>query len=179
MDVHLGVEEASGSLNDGGSGVGGLDLVDGTLGVGDDSDELNKDILGVHVDGEGVGKLLLLASLNLEVVGDRGEVADNLLVSRGVLGELLGGGEDTSDESDIDGLAVVVGDLDDGLDGATVDELHAEDVGLGKGGGDIGEERGGSDGGGSGSVILERWSVSEGMHATMGAESGESGESES
>lgn len=128
--------------------------MDGTLGVGDDSDELNKDILGVHVDGEGVGKLLLLASLNLEVVGDRGEVADNLLVSRGVLGELLGGGEDTSDESDIDGLAVVVGDLDDGLDGATVDELHAEDVGLGKGGGDIGEERGGSDGGGSGSVIL-------------------------
>jgi hypothetical protein len=49
LDIHLGVKEAGRSLDDGGSGVDGLDLVDTSLGIGEDGDKLDVDVLGVHV----------------------------------------------------------------------------------------------------------------------------------
>lgn len=140
--VHLGVEEASGSLNNGSGSVVGLDLVDVALGVRDDGDKTEENILRLHVEGKGEGELLLLAGGDLEVVLDGRQVADDGLVGGLVGGELLGGGEGAADKGDLDGARVAVVDLDDGLCGTAVDELDAKDVGLGEAGLDIGLERG-------------------------------------
>lgn len=112
--------------------------MDVALGVGDDSDKTEENILRLHVEGKGEGELLLLAGGDLEVVLDGRQVADDGLVGGLLGGELLGGGEGASDKGDLDGAIVAVVDLDDGLCGTTVDELDAKDVGLGEAGADIG-----------------------------------------
>lgn len=119
-----------------------LDLVDVALGVGDDSDKTEENILRLHVEGKGEGKLLLLAGGDLEVVLDGRQVADDGLVGGLLGGKLLGGGEGATDKGDLDGAIVAVVDLDDSLCGTAVDELDAKDVGLGEAGADIGLELG-------------------------------------
>lgn len=155
MDAHLGVKEAHGSLDDGGQVVKGRDLEDVALGAGDDSGELDADVLGLHVEGEGVGEALALAGGDLDVVLDGGEVVDDALVGGGVLGEVLGGDEGAGNEGDLQGPVLAVVDLDEGVGRAAVDQLDTEDVGLGEGRGDLGVEHGGVSGGGTGLSILE------------------------
>lgn len=141
-NIHLGVEEAGGGLNNGSGSVVDLDLVDVALGVGDNSNKTEENILRLHVEGKGKGELLLLAGGNLKVVLDGRQVADDGLVGGLLGGELLGSGEGAADKGDLDGAIVAVVDLDDGLCGTTVDELDTKDVGLGEAGADIGLELG-------------------------------------
>lgn len=154
-NAHLRIEEARRSLDNGGRGVCGLDLVDAARGVGEDGDELDVDVLGVHVLREGVGQVLLLAGGHLNVVLGGGEVADDGLVGEGVLGEPARGHEGAGHEGQLDRVGVVVGDVDEGARRAAVDELNAEDVGLGEAGRDFGEEGRGGWVGGAGFVGLE------------------------
>lgn len=116
--------------------------MDVALGVGDDSDKAEENILRLHVEGKGEGELLLLAGGDLDVVLDGRQVADDGLVGGLLGGELLGGGEGAADKGDLDGAIVAVVDLDDSLCGTAVDELDAKDVGLGEAGADIGLELG-------------------------------------
>jgi len=110
------------------------------LGVGDDGDERQADILGLHVEGKRVGDGLGLASLDGQVVLDGREVADDALVGGGVGGELLGGGQDARHEGNADGAVLLVGHLDECLGRAAVDEPDAEDIGIRERRLDVGSE---------------------------------------
>lgn len=146
MDVHLGIKEADGSLDDGGQIVVGLGLEDVALGVGDNGLKTHADILGLHIEGEGVEDALGLACRDDDVLLDHSEVAQNEIVERCILGSLLGREKGTGDEGDLDGAVVVVGELDQRRRRAAVDELNAKDVGIGERGGHIGIEDGGISG---------------------------------
>jgi hypothetical protein len=94
----------------------------------------------LHVLGERERKLLLLASGDLDVVLDGSQVADDTSISGAVLGDLLHGIERTGNEGDRDRVGILVVDLNDSLGRASVDELQAEDFGLGEDGLDISVE---------------------------------------
>jgi hypothetical protein len=130
----------------------GRNSEDVALGVGDDGQKLDAHLLGLHIEGEGIRERLLLARLDLQLVRDRGQVPQDALVGRGCLREGLGVHEGTRDKGDLDGAGFLVVDLDEGLGRAAVDEVEAEDVGIGEGGDDVGIE----DGRVSGGVGLKR-----------------------
>lgn len=155
-DAHLRVKEAGRGLNDGGGSVVSLELVDIAVGVGDNSNKLEKDILGLHVEGEGERKLLLLTSLNGEVVRDSSQVTDDALVGGLVSGKLLGGSELATNEGDLDGSLVAVLDLNNSLGRSAIDKLDAKDVGVGERRSHVGSELGSVDRGsvGIGGVLV-------------------------
>ena len=140
--LHLRVEEAGGCLDDTDDVVVNLNLVEIVGGGDDDAGQLQLDILRQHVEDEGVRDGLLLAGGDDGLVADGSQVAEDAGGDGGVLRQLLGALQGTAHEGDGDGLLLMVGDLDDGLSRATVDQLHAEDVSLGEGTNDIGLELG-------------------------------------
>lgn len=75
--LHLGVEDAGRGFDNAGGTAVSLDLEDLAVLVGDDSEEVNKGILGVHVKDEAVGNRVLLASGDRELVGGRRQVAQD------------------------------------------------------------------------------------------------------
>lgn len=139
------IEKAGGSLDNGGAALVGRDLEDGALGVGEDGEEAQTDILGHHVEHKRVRERLGLARLNLQAVLHDRQVAHDALVGGDVLGEVLGRPQRAIGEEELDGAVFVVGDLDEGRRGAAIDQLEAEDVGVGERGSDVGIEGGGLD----------------------------------
>lgn len=99
---------------------------------------MQANILRLHVEDEGVGQGLLLAGGNGGLVLDGGQVAQDGGVGRGVRARLLGRHELAAQEGDLDGAVLIVGDIDDSLGWAAVDQFHAEDVGLGESSNDLG-----------------------------------------
>jgi hypothetical protein len=73
----LGVKDAGSSLDNADSLVVSLNLVDIARLARDDGDQVQPEILGVEVGGERVGKSLLLASWDLDIVAGSGDIADN------------------------------------------------------------------------------------------------------
>jgi hypothetical protein len=134
---NLGVKEAGGSLNDGGRAIVDQNLVKGTGRVRNESLELDANLLRLHVLSEREGKLLLLAGGDLNVVLNGRQVADDAGVAGAVLRKVLEGVQRARDERDLDGIGVLVGDLDDSLGRATVDKLDAENVGFRESGLDL------------------------------------------
>lgn len=114
-----------------------LDLKDLTGGVGDDGEELDDDVLGVHVQDKVEGEGLLLAGGDRDVVPDGRQVADDIGASRGALGQLPVRAESTADEGDVNGAILLVLDVNQRLGDLAVDELDAKDVGFGEGSRDI------------------------------------------
>ena len=137
---HLGVEEADGGVNNGSLVLEDGDLEDVALVADYDSVELHSDVLGHGVEGKAEGQAPLLAGGHLDVVLDGRQVAHDALPGRGVLGLGLGGEQVARDKGDLDAALFVVVHLDDGVGRAAVDELNAQDVGVGEDGLDIGVE---------------------------------------
>jgi hypothetical protein len=136
----LRIKDAGRSLDNADSLVGDTDLEDvSTLGSHNRA-QLEAEVLGVHVQDEGVRKRLGLAGRDDGIVTDSAQVADNASRGVGILGKRLQSVERAANESELDGLLLVVCDLDHGLGRAAVDQLDAEDVGLGEAGRDIGVE---------------------------------------
>lgn len=127
-NIHLGVKKAGRSLNDGGRAIVDQDLVEGTGRVRDKGLELDANLLRLHILSEREGKLLLLAGGDLNVVLNGRQVANDADILGAVLRKLLKGVERARDESDLDRVGVLIGDLNDSLGRTTVDELHAENV---------------------------------------------------
>ncbi len=142
MGIHLGVEEAGGSLDNAGQAAVDLHLEDLALGVRHDSLELQNDVLGVHVQDEVEGERLGFAGGDRDVVSHSRQVADHAGRLRSVLGQRLGGPKLATHDRDLNGPILVVGDLDQSSCRPAVDELDAEDVGIGKGRLDVGLELG-------------------------------------
>lgn len=139
----MGIEEAGGSLDNGGAALIRRHLEDDALGIGEDGKQAQAHILRVHVEHKRVGERLCLARLNLQAVLHHGQVAHNALVGGHIVGEVLGRPQRAVGEEELDGAIFVVGDLDEGRRGAAIDQLEAEDVGVGERGSDVGVEGGG------------------------------------
>lgn len=90
-DVHLRVKDTGRGLDDASQAVVGLDLEDLTLGVPDDCDEVDNNILGLHVQDERERQGLGLASRDLDVVLDSRQVAKDAGIWVRILGERLCG----------------------------------------------------------------------------------------
>lgn len=129
------VEPANGSLDNADGLVVNLAGVDLTGGALEHGGEVQAQVLGVHLGREGVGEGLLLAGGDADAVFLGGEVLEDL----GLVGL---GGERAADDQDLDGLGLLVVDIEDGAGGVAVDELDAKDLCLGEGGGDVDVEVG-------------------------------------
>lgn len=143
MSLHLRVEDAGRGLDDARGSAVGLDLEDlaGT-GVGDDGDQLNDDILGHHVENELEGELVLGAGRDGDVVPDGRQVAEDRGGLGRVGGQRLCSPERTANKGDVDWRLLVVSDLNQRLGDPAVDDLDAEDVGIGESRLDVGLEVG-------------------------------------
>lgn len=139
----LRVKDAGGSLDDADLLVGNANLEDVSALGGNDGAQVETEVLGVHVQDERVGKRLSLAGGDDGVVSDGAQVADDADRRVSILRQRLQGVERTTDKCELDGLILVVGNLDHGLGGTSVDQLDAKDVGLGEGSRDVGLELGG------------------------------------
>lgn len=142
-ELHLRVEEAGGGLDNGRRAVVSRDLEDVALFVGEDGEETQANVLRRHVEGEGVGNRLCLAGLNLQAVLHRRQVAHDSLVDGSVLGQVRGGPQSAIGKDNLDGFVLLVGDLDQRSRGAAINQLDAQDVGVGERGPDVGIQRGG------------------------------------
>lgn len=103
-----------------------LDLEDVTLGVGKDGEQVDNDILRLHVQDEGEGQGLGLAGGDLDVVADGGQVAEDTGPLGGIFGQRLGGGQHSTNEGKLDRLILKVLHLDDRPCRVAVDELDTE-----------------------------------------------------
>jgi hypothetical protein len=88
--VHLRVKEASRLLDDGDGLVVDGDGVEVVLAVTQNSNELQTELTGVQLGGEGVGNSLLLARGDLDRVFLGGQVADNLGLASDFVGQRAG-----------------------------------------------------------------------------------------
>jgi hypothetical protein len=129
--VHLGVEDAGRRLNDGDSLVVYRHGEESALVVLENGDEVQAHILGVHIGTEAIRDSLLCTGGDLNVELLCSQVAQNLCIGGGILHQR------TTNDGNTDGLWLVVGDGEDSLGGMSVDELHAEDLGLWERGGDL------------------------------------------
>jgi hypothetical protein len=135
--LHLRVEEAGRRLDDAGGATVGLDLEDGALRPADDGEQLEDDVLGVHVEDEVEGQGLLLAGLDLGLVVDGRQVAQDAGAGGRAFGQRLGGEQTASHPRYRQRAIFLVGDLNQRLGRPAIDELDAEDVRVGEGGGDV------------------------------------------
>jgi hypothetical protein len=135
-NLHLRVEPANRRLNNAHRLVVDLARVDLAGGALQHGGEVQAQVLRVHFGRERVGEGLLLAGGDADAVLLRGEVLEDL----GLVGL---GGERAADDQDLDGLGLLVVDIEDGAGRVAVDELHAEDLCLREGGGDVDVEVGG------------------------------------
>lgn len=141
--LHLRVKLAGRGLDNVGGAAVDLDLEDLAGGrVGDDGEELHEDVLGHHVEDELEGKLVLLAGGDRDIIPDSRQVAEDGGVGGRVLGKRLGGLEHATDKGNVNWVLLVVGDLNQRLGDTAVDELDAEDVGIGEGRLNVGLELG-------------------------------------
>lgn len=159
-NIHLRVEKARRSFNDGSLAFVHHNLVHLVRSTGHHSGELQLHILRLHVENERVGEALGLAGLDGMVVLYGGQVVKDALILGRALGERLGVGDEASQESDLDRAILVVGELDQSCCRVAVDEAHAQDVGIGKcrfhAGLELGLRRGSAIVGGSGIISLNR-----------------------
>lgn len=154
-DLHLRIEEARRGLDNGSGAVEHRDGEESALRVGQDGLELKQNILRLHVEREGIGNLLSLAGRDLEVVLSARDVAQDALVRGGVGREDLSRVKDTSEEGEGDGSLLLVGKGDESLCRVTVDELDAEDICLGEGGGEVSVESDSVNGGGASVLVSD------------------------
>lgn len=124
--IHLRVEDAGGGLDNAGNATVGIDLEDLTLGVGKDSEEVDDDILGLHVQHEGEGQRLSLSGGNLHIVADSGQVAEDTSSCGRILRQWLGSGQRSTNKGKLDRSILKVLHLNDRPRGVAIDELNTE-----------------------------------------------------
>lgn len=141
-NLHLRVKEAGGGLDNGSLAIVSGDLEDVALFVGEDGQQTQANILRHHVEGKRVRDRLGLAGLDLQAVLHGREVAHDALVGGSALGQVVGGPQSAIGKDDLDGVVLLVGDLDQSGRGSAVDQLDAQDVRIGERGPDVGIEGG-------------------------------------
>jgi len=131
--VHLGVKDAGSSLDNADSLVVSLNLVDIARLARDNGDQVQTEILGVEIGGERVGKSLLLASRDFDIVAGSGDIADNSCAGVKSRCDWLQRGQRAPDESYLDRFCLIVRETQHGLCRVPIDELYAKDFSIGEG----------------------------------------------
>lgn len=128
-----------------------LDLEDLVLAVAQNGNDVEEDVLRLHVLDEREGQLAGLAGLDVHVVAPRRQVAQDAGLRGRIFGERLGGGQGAAEEHDVNRGVLVVDNLHDRLGAVAVDEVHAKGR-VGEDGGDVDLQFGnfGTGGGGFG-----------------------------
>jgi hypothetical protein len=127
LSLHLRVEPGQGCLNDADSLVVdllGVNLTSCTLQHGGD---VQAQVLRVHLGRERVGESLVLAGGDGDAIALGGQVAQDggdLRCARNIDGS----GKRAADNQDLDGLGLLVVDIENGAGRAAVDELDAKDL---------------------------------------------------
>jgi hypothetical protein len=129
--IHLRVKETRSRLHNSDGLVVDGNVVEAVLVILQHSHELQTQILGVQVGGEGIRDGLLRTSRDLDRVLLRSEVANDARLSR------LLQRERTANNRHAYGGGFTVGDGQAGFGGMAVDELDAEDFRLREGDGDL------------------------------------------
>ena len=92
----------------------------------------------MHIENKGVGQRLLLASGNSGLVLNRGQVAEDGGIGGGIGVEWLRPHELAAEEGNLNGLVFIVGDVNNSLSRAAIDQLDTEDIGLRESGDNLG-----------------------------------------
>ena len=130
-DLHLRVEQARIRINDSDSAVERLDSIVCLI-LTDHSCEVQAKLLRVHICLEGEWQALLLAWRDLDSILLGSQVADD---ARAADVE-VGCPQTAANELDGDGLRFFIAEGEAGISGLAINELNAEDLGVGEGGGD-------------------------------------------
>jgi hypothetical protein len=136
VSLHLRVKPGQRCLNDADSLVVdllGVDLASCALQHGGD---VQAQVLRVHLGRERVGESLFLASGDGDAIALGGQVAQDSGNLRRA-GDIDGSGKRATNDQDLDGLGLLVVDIEDGAGRAAVDELNAKDFCVREGGLDV------------------------------------------
>lgn len=96
-DIHLGVEDARGRLDDARQTVVSLDLEGLTLRVHDEGEEVDNNILRLHIQDERERQRLGLAGRDLDIVLDMGQIAKDTSHRARILRQRLCGRQRSAD----------------------------------------------------------------------------------
>ena len=136
VDVHLRIKEASRSLNNANSLIESLYLINRTSLTSHNRNDVESQILGVEIGCEAEWQCLLLASRNLNVISRMSQVADNGGGRVSARRQWLESGQCASDDCDVDGLGLIVREIEQCLCRVPIYKLHTKDLGLWKRGRD-------------------------------------------
>lgn len=103
-----------------------LDLKDLVLFIPKDGKDVENNVLRLHVLHEWEGQGTSLAWLDVDIVAQGRQVAQDTGLGRCVLWERLGRRQHTAEEDHIDRSGLVVDNLNHGLGRVTIHKLHAE-----------------------------------------------------
>jgi hypothetical protein len=131
--LHLRIKEAGSCLDNANSLVESLNLVNRTVGVGNNGDQLETEILWVEVDLESKRKSKLLASRDLSLISCSRQISNNARTGMGSICQWLQSRQCASNNSYPYGLLFFIDEIQKRFCRVTVDELDAEDFGAGEG----------------------------------------------
>lgn len=134
--VHLGVKDAGSSLDNTDSLIVCLDLVHVARLAGDHGNQIQTEILGVEICGEGVGKCLLLASRDLDIIAGGSDIADNGSAGMNARCQWLQRGQRAPNQSYLDGFRLVVCEVQHSLCRVPIDQLDPENLSIWEGSSD-------------------------------------------
>lgn len=103
-----------------------LDLEDLVLVISENGQDVEDNILGLHVLHKGEGQGTCLAGLNVHVVAQGRQIAQDTGLGRSVLGERLGGRQHAAEEDHVDRSLLIVDNLNHGLGRVPVHKLDTE-----------------------------------------------------
>jgi hypothetical protein len=135
-NIHLRIKDASCSVNNAYSLIECLNLINRTSLTSHNRNYVESQFLRMEISGEAEGQGLLFSSRNLNIVSSVGKIADHRGRGMSTNCQWLQGRKCASNDSYIDRLGLVVGEVKQSLCGVSIDELHAEDLGLWEGGRD-------------------------------------------
>lgn len=119
--LHLGVEDAGIGLHNAHSAIEGLESEESALTVGQNGRNVETEILRVHLGSKGEADGFLRLGRNLETVPRSSQVANDLAV-------LIQIPQASTEEVDGDRVWLIVGERNQSLRWAAVDELDTEDL---------------------------------------------------
>jgi hypothetical protein len=129
--LHLRIKEAGSCFNNANSLVESLNLVNCTVGVGNNGDQLETEILWVEVDLESKRKSELLAGRDLSLISCSRQISNNARTGMGSSCQWLQSRQCASNNGYSYWLLFFIDEIQKCFCRVTVNELHTEDFGAG------------------------------------------------
>lgn len=131
--LHLRIKEAGSCLNNTNSLIESLNLVDCTLGIGNNGDQLETKVLWMEVDLESKRKSEFLSGRDLSLISLSRQISNNACTGMGSRCQWLQSRQCASNNSYPYGMLLFISEIEERFCRMAIDELHAEDFGAGEG----------------------------------------------